>query len=86
MDSDNFRSYDLSFADDAGSVDRCARGIVQFCTEKGVPWFEKWSDTSALVGTESPLLPDQRKALLDALQGKENPKFVQASERLFNVG
>jgi hypothetical protein len=68
-------------------VDRCATAIVQFCTEKGVPWFEKWSDTSALVhGTGSPLLPDQRKALSDALQGREDPKLVRASERLFNVG
>jgi hypothetical protein len=87
IDSDNFRNYDLTFADEAGSVDRCARAIVQFCTENGVPWFEKWSDMSALVrSAESPLLPDQRKALLDALQGKANPKLVQASERLFNVG
>lgn len=87
IDSDNFRNYDLSFADDVGSVDRCAGVIVQFCTEKGVPWFERWSDTSALVHrAESPLLPDQRKALSDALQGRENPKLVQASERLFNVG
>jgi hypothetical protein len=87
IDSDKFSNYDLSFADDAGSVDRCASAIVQFCTEKGVLWFEKWSDTSALVhGSESPLLPDQRKALSDALQGREDPKLVRASERLFNVG
>ena len=87
IDSDSFRKYDLSFTDDAGAVDRCSRAVVQFCTEKGVPWFEKWSDTSALVrSAESPLQPDQRKALLDALQGKSNTKLVQASERLFNVG
>jgi hypothetical protein len=87
IDSDNFPNYDLCFTDDAGAMDRCARAIVQFCTETGMPWFAKWSDTSALVhGAESPLRPDQRKALADALQGRQNPKVVQASERLFNVG
>jgi hypothetical protein len=86
IDSDNFRTYDLSFADDPGAMDRCSRAIARFCTDKGVPWFAKWSDTSALVhDTASPLLPDQRKALADALQGRENPQVVQASERLFNV-
>jgi hypothetical protein len=87
IDSDGFPSYELSFAEDDGSVDRCARAIVEFCTEKGLPWFAKWSDASALVRSpESPLLPDQRKALRNALEGKEDPKAVQASERLFNVG
>ncbi len=61
--------------------------MARFCAEKGVPWFELWSDPAALVHrAESPLLPDQRKALSEALQGRENPKLVQASERLFNVG
>lgn len=87
IDSDSFGNYDLSFGEDVGSVDRCASAIVQFCMEKGAPWFERWSDTSALVhGTESPLLPDQRKALSDAMQGREDPKLVRASERLFNAG
>jgi hypothetical protein len=86
IDSDSFGNYGLSFADGDGAVDRCASAIVQFCTEKGIPWFEKWSDLSGLVqDAESPLLPDQRKALSDALQGREDPKLVRASERLFNV-
>jgi hypothetical protein len=87
IDSDSSRGYDLSFTDDAGAVDRCAGAIVRFCTEKGIPWFETWSDPSALLRrAESPLLPDQRKALSDALQGRETPETVQASRRLFNVG
>ena len=87
IDSDAFGDYDLSFADDAESVARCARAIVRFCAEKGMPWFERWSDTTALVrGAESPLQPDQRKALSEALQGRENAEWVRASERLFNVG
>jgi hypothetical protein len=87
IDSDGFRDYDLSFSDDAGSVDRCAAAIVRFCTEKGLPWFEKWSDTAALLhGPDSPLLPDQRKALSEALQGRDSPELVQASKRLFKVG
>lgn len=86
IDSDSFRDYDLSFADDAESAARCARAIVQFCTEEGVPWFKRWSDTTALVhDAESPLQPDQRKALSEALQGRGNPEWVQASERLFNT-
>ncbi len=87
IDSDRFSGYDLSFAEGAEAVDRCSRAIARFCAEQGVPWFARWSDTSALVhGAESPLLPDQRKALADALQGRGNPEVVQASERLFNVG
>ena len=86
IDSDNF-GCELSFAEDPASLDRCAGAIVQFCTEHGVRWFQKWADASALLhNAESPLLPDQRKALSDALQGREDPKLVQASERLFNVG
>lgn len=87
IDSDTFADYDLSFADDAETVARCATEVVRFCSEKGLPWFARWSDPDALVGSaESPLLPDQRVALSDALHGRANPDLVQASERLFKVG
>jgi hypothetical protein len=86
IDSDSFGNYDFSFADDVGAVERCAGAIARFCAEQGVPWFERWSDASALIhSADSPLLPDQRKALADALQGRADPERVQASERLFKL-
>ncbi|MCQ9377670.1 hypothetical protein [Methyloversatilis sp. XJ19-49] len=79
--------YHLRFNASTGSTsERCIEDLHRLFMEIGLPWFERFSDPTALLElADSPLQPYAKKLLQDAV--RENPvaEHVAASLKLFGV-
>jgi hypothetical protein len=68
------------------SVIACAFGVLNYCEEIAVPWFERWLAPAALVSDpDSPLRPPERIALREALEGRIDGARQRQCRRLLGV-
>lgn len=80
------RRYLLEFTTADASVERCARDVLEFCTEVAEPWFKAWRHRGARA-------PERRSrsdnevadALGDALRGKPNAMNVARTRALLGL-
>lgn len=79
--------YHLSFnARSFSQYDRCRDDLVRFVREQGQPWFSEYADSVALVERgDSPLSPEARERLREALAGRAEPAAIAASKKLLGL-
>jgi hypothetical protein len=67
------------------SWERCSAEFPKFVTLIAEPWFASFRTPAALLDASSPLSPEERQALTDALDGSVVAERVAASERLLGL-
>lgn len=79
--------YHLSFnARSFSQYERCLGDIMRFVREQGLPWFADYTDPGALIErVDSPLSPQARLRLREALAGNSNAAAVAASRKLLRL-
>ena len=78
--------FELDFAPEPYSVERCVQEITDFCQQVGEPWFQRWSDSQALIWCEDDLLQaEDRLALDQASRGHPQQDRVFRSYRLLGI-
>jgi hypothetical protein len=84
--SPNGSEYVLGFGPDQASIDFCAEEILRWCSEVGVPWFNRFHDPHALLNDDaSPLGQHEKARLRLAIGGNSDPDAVSASLLLFGI-
>jgi hypothetical protein len=81
-DSPNGLLYELAFAPEPRSPERCAAEVVRWCVEVGEPWFTRFASPQSLLTECSPLGSDAGEQLRQALAGRSDSARVTASLRL----
>ncbi len=79
--------YHLRFNASTGSTyERCIEDLHRLFKEIGLPWFQRFSDPAALLElADSPLQPDAKKLLQDAVLEDPVAEHVAASLKLFGI-
>jgi hypothetical protein len=67
------------------SVEECVRGIHHFCEATGEPWFGSWPATALATDGRSPLSPNARLALAEALEGRADGERAALSRSLLGA-
>ena len=84
--SPNGKKYNLRFHKTDESVESCAENIVEWWVEVGVPWFEQFSSTDALLNApNSPLQDESQARLREALEGNVDSAAIERSLAIFGV-
>ena len=88
-DSDTFRAsrYHLRFNAETGSTyDRCVDDLARFVSERGEPWFRRWSSVESLLQSpDSPLQPRAREFLRAAHDGQTSAERIAASLKILGI-
>jgi hypothetical protein len=79
------REFVFDFSEREESLAACSADLVRFVTTVGQPWFAGLSDTESLLGPASPLGPDERAALRDALNGETRPQIEAVSRKILGA-
>ena len=67
-------------------IQECVRVMATYCRAQGLPWLERWSDPKALLAAkDTPLHPEDREALSNALSGRLNVQAIGLSESLLGL-
>jgi hypothetical protein len=84
--SPNGSQYTLDFGPDQASIEGCSAEIYRWCSEVGLPWFNKFHDHHALLtDSGSPLGENEKARLHLAMIGESDPDAVGASRLLFGL-
>jgi hypothetical protein len=79
------REFIFDFSEREESLEACVANLVRFVTAVGLPWFDRFSDTESLLASTSPLGPDGRAALREALDGRTRPEAEAASRKILGA-
>ncbi|MDK1286340.1 hypothetical protein [Pseudoalteromonas umbrosa] len=66
------------------SIQLCADAMFQAFLEVAMPWF-KSNTLKILISEKSPLIESGREGLIEALNGKGNPEYVEISRKLLGL-
>lgn len=66
------------------SIQLCADAMFQAFQEVAIPWF-KSNTLKILISEKSPLIESGREGLIEALNGKGNPEYVEISRKLLGL-
>jgi hypothetical protein len=79
------REFVFEFSGQEESLEGCVADLVRFVTTVGLPWFAGLSDTESLLGSTSPLAPNERAALREALDGGTRSEVEAASRKILGA-
>jgi hypothetical protein len=83
--TDGDRRFSLFFEDNPESWERCADEFSKFATLVALPWFETLAVNDSLLGGTSPLRPEARNELRDALAGNVSDDNIALSKKLLGL-
>ena len=84
ISSDDHAHYRMSiqYGHDEASLSKCAEEMLSYVSNVAEPWFLAQT-YGALLGSNSPLFPDEREALSAALRGESDEARLALSRSLF---
>lgn len=86
VEGTNQRKYNFPYSESVESLDHCADLIMEFVEIFAEPWFEKWREPAKLISdAESPLHPQAKVTLLDALTGNCSVSNAAIMRQHFNA-
>jgi hypothetical protein len=83
--SGSSREVNMWFVNSDESEDRCVADLCQFIENKVLLWLKDCAIESALLGASSPLIPQDKEALTQALRGNISPSNVAKSKNLLGL-
>jgi hypothetical protein len=79
------RKYVFAFSSPPDTAIACADEIAAFVLEVGVPWFERFATSDALLVPGGPLGDDAILRLRLALDGRPDAEAIAASRRMLGI-
>jgi hypothetical protein len=74
------------YSENEEDIRQCVQVMATYCRAQGLPWLERWSDPKELLtAKDTPLHPEDREALSNALSGRLNVRAIALSESLLGL-
>lgn len=74
------------YSESEEDIRQCVQVMATYCRTQGLPWLERWSDPKELLAAkDTPLHPEDREALSNALAGRLNVQAIALSESLLGL-
>lgn len=83
-DDDAHYRMSIEYGNDEESIAKCADEMLSYVSQVAEPWFQAQSH-DVLLGSGSPLYPNEREALSAALKGESDASRIALSRSLLSV-
>lgn len=76
----------VQYSESDEDIRHCVQVMATYCRAQGLPWLERWSDPKELLAAkDTPLHPEEREALSDAIARRFNIQAIALSESLLGL-